>query len=334
MVRPKDANLAASVTEAFKRNVSVLVLADIGTLPRDLKERVDEWVKKGGVLVRFAGPRLEKGGDDLLPVGLRLGGRTLGGALSWSTPQPLAPFDDGSLFAGLAMPPELLVNRQVLADPARLGAGREGMGAPEGRHAARHGRQARRGPGRPFPRHRQLRLVEPAAVGPVRGDAAAHYDARPQRRCCRRRRRDADTPADASLTAEVLDPIQVLDGFGTLETAAAHGAGDRGRAHRYVQAERRASAGLLWTGKHPARAQCGRHENGAEAVARPGRRRRAARLRGRDAQPLKPQLLRAALALLFIDIVAVLLLQAGPVRPPPRGACGRRRRRLRRRRRS
>ena len=47
------------------------------------------WVKKGGVLVRFAGPRLEKGGDDLIPVGLRLGGRTLGGALSWSTPQPL-----------------------------------------------------------------------------------------------------------------------------------------------------------------------------------------------------------------------------------------------------
>ena len=44
---------------------------------------------KGGVLVRFAGPRLEKGGDDLLPVPLRIGGRTLGGALSWSTPQPL-----------------------------------------------------------------------------------------------------------------------------------------------------------------------------------------------------------------------------------------------------
>ena len=43
----------------------------------DLMENVDTWVKKGGVLVRFAGPRLEKGGDDLIPVGLRLGGRTL-----------------------------------------------------------------------------------------------------------------------------------------------------------------------------------------------------------------------------------------------------------------
>ena len=73
------------------------------------------------MLVRFAGPRLEKGGDDLLPVALRLGGRTLGGALSWSTPQPLAPFGDDGLFAGLTVPPEVLVSRQVLADPAGLG---------------------------------------------------------------------------------------------------------------------------------------------------------------------------------------------------------------------
>ena len=40
-------------------------------LPAEIKQRVEEWVKKGGVLVRFAGPRLEKGGDDLLPVALR-----------------------------------------------------------------------------------------------------------------------------------------------------------------------------------------------------------------------------------------------------------------------
>ena len=97
------------------------MLADIGTLPHDIKERVEQWVKKGGILVRFAGPRLEKGGDDLLPVPLRLGGRTLGGALSWATPQPLAPFGDDSLFAGLTPPAEVLVNKQVLADPAGLG---------------------------------------------------------------------------------------------------------------------------------------------------------------------------------------------------------------------
>ncbi len=55
------------------------------------------------------------------PWRCRTGGRTLGGALSWSNPQPLAPFDDTSLFAGLTVPPDVAVNRQVLADPAELG---------------------------------------------------------------------------------------------------------------------------------------------------------------------------------------------------------------------
>ena len=52
---------------------------------------------------------------------MRVGGRTLGGALSWSTPQPLGPIEDTSLFAGLPVPQEVTVNRQVLADPAMLG---------------------------------------------------------------------------------------------------------------------------------------------------------------------------------------------------------------------
>ena len=72
------------------------------------------------MLIRFAGPRLEEGGDDLLPVDLRNGGRSLGGALSWSTPQPLAPFEAGSPFAGLAIPADVRISRQVLADPALL----------------------------------------------------------------------------------------------------------------------------------------------------------------------------------------------------------------------
>jgi hypothetical protein len=122
IAKSDEANLATAIDGLIKRSVSVLLLADIGTLPAESKEQVEQWVKKGGVLVRFAGPRLEKGGDDLLPVTLRLGGRTLGGALSWSTPQPLAPFAEDSLFTGLPVPEEVVVSKQVLADPAGLGA--------------------------------------------------------------------------------------------------------------------------------------------------------------------------------------------------------------------
>ncbi len=116
----KEANLAQSLDALLKQNISVLMLADIGTLSGEPQKRVDDFVNRGGALVRFAGARLEKGGDDLLPVPLRAGGRSLGGALSWSTPQPLAPFDEASPFAGLAIPEDVTVKRQVLADPSKL----------------------------------------------------------------------------------------------------------------------------------------------------------------------------------------------------------------------
>jgi hypothetical protein len=69
------------------------------------------------VLVRFAGPRLAQGDDDLVPVKLRRGGRTLGGSLTWEKPQHLAAFTADGPFAGLVVPKDVTVSRQVLAEP-------------------------------------------------------------------------------------------------------------------------------------------------------------------------------------------------------------------------
>ena len=69
------------------------------------------------MLLRFAGPHLAEHGDKLLPVRLRRGGRTMGGALSWDRPARLAPFAPESPFAGLAIPADVTVTRQVLAEP-------------------------------------------------------------------------------------------------------------------------------------------------------------------------------------------------------------------------
>ena len=92
-------------------------MADIGNLTADVEDEVDRWVQNGGTLVRFAGPRLAAATDGLIPVNLRHGDRVLGGSLSWQTPQPLASFSDKSPFAGLTVPADVLVNRQVLAEP-------------------------------------------------------------------------------------------------------------------------------------------------------------------------------------------------------------------------
>lgn len=118
VVSAPNSNIASSVSELLERNLSVLVLADIGQLVESALDSIQSWVNRGGTLIRFAGPRLEKSGDDLLPTVLRKGGRTLGGSLSWSTPQSLAPFEETSPFAGLEVPDDVTVRRQVLSDPA------------------------------------------------------------------------------------------------------------------------------------------------------------------------------------------------------------------------
>ena len=117
---PQDNDTDTAIGKLIAANVSMLVLADVGKVVGPAKEMLGKFLNRGGVLVRFAGPRLEEAGDDLLPVDLRTGGRSLGGALSWSTPQPLGAFEADSPFAGLTIPDDVRVSRQVLADPALL----------------------------------------------------------------------------------------------------------------------------------------------------------------------------------------------------------------------
>ena len=106
-----------NVAELLQRELAVLVLADVGNLPDSDTAGITDWIEQGGVLLRFAGPRLAQNADALLPVRLRGGDRTLGGALSWSQPAQLAPFPAESPFAGLAIPNDLMIRRQVLAQP-------------------------------------------------------------------------------------------------------------------------------------------------------------------------------------------------------------------------
>ena len=107
-----------SVGDLLRRELAVLVLTDVGTLPPEEAETLGRWVEAGGTLLRFAGPLLAQSADALVPVRLRTGDRALGGALSWSEPATLAPFPDTGPFAGLAIPADVTVNRQVLAEPA------------------------------------------------------------------------------------------------------------------------------------------------------------------------------------------------------------------------
>ncbi len=108
---------ADAVTHFLDQNLPMLILADVGTVAGDAHDRLAHWIEDGGVLVRFAGPRLAASDDDLVPVRLRRGGRILGGSLSWDKPQPLAAFSREGAFNGMPVPNDVTVTRQVLAEP-------------------------------------------------------------------------------------------------------------------------------------------------------------------------------------------------------------------------
>ncbi|HWA45294.1 MAG TPA: DUF4159 domain-containing protein [Hypericibacter adhaerens] len=107
-----------TIQSLVQGGLSMLVMVDIGTLTAEETAALKGWVDKGGLLLRFAGPRLaENAEDSLLPVHLRSGGRTLGGALTWEQPAQIAPFAPTSPFAGLPVPDDVRIFRQVLAEP-------------------------------------------------------------------------------------------------------------------------------------------------------------------------------------------------------------------------
>lgn len=106
-----------SADSLITQGVAMLVLADIGGMPPEQQAELTKWVEAGGVLVRFAGPSLANTPDDLLPVRLREGERTLGGTLSWSEPQRLKSFTPDTPLAGLQVPDDVRISKQVLAQP-------------------------------------------------------------------------------------------------------------------------------------------------------------------------------------------------------------------------
>jgi hypothetical protein len=108
----------AELSALIDAGLSMLVMADVGAVDETTAQKLNKWIEGGGVLLRFAGPRLAAAQDTLLPVTLRQGDRSLGSSLSWEVPQGLAAFPETSPFAGLTVDPAIKVQKQVLAEPS------------------------------------------------------------------------------------------------------------------------------------------------------------------------------------------------------------------------
>ncbi|MGF7176801.1 DUF4159 domain-containing protein [Azospirillum doebereinerae] len=292
--------------DLLKRDLAVLILSDIGALTASEAQGVEEWVRKGGVLLRFAGPRLAQHADQLVPVRLRIGDRALGGALSWSEPAKLQPFAAKSPFEGLAIPPDVQVNRQVLAEPALDLADRTWARLADG---------------------------TPLVTSEKRGDGwivLVHTTASPDWSNLPlsglfvdmlRRLVALSGGVTGAASAAALDPVEVLDGTGRLVPPPPTAFPIPGNATASVIGPRHPPG---FYGTDDAR----RALNLSSAVTKieplgalPGGVARSG-YDGRGEVPLKPTLLGLALALLTVDLLIALALRGLLSRPSLRRSAG------------
>jgi hypothetical protein len=102
----------------LKQSLSAVILSDTTLLNAEQKTALQTWVEQGGFLIRFAGANLTANAEDgLLPVTIRNGGRSMTGAMTWEKPLHLGAISDKSPLYGLAVPPDVTVTKQVLAEP-------------------------------------------------------------------------------------------------------------------------------------------------------------------------------------------------------------------------
>ena len=208
-----------------------------------------------------------------MPVELRAGGRELGSALSWEAPQALAAVRLALAFAGLTVDPRDQ-GHAARCSPSPPPTCRTSLGVPRRRHAARHRRPARQGPGRPCSCYRQCRLVESPAFGSVRRDAAAD----PRSRTGRRRR---ELPQSAA-ASEATWPPSRRAGCSTASAISSTPADAEPVAAADIDAAEPSPehpAGLYGRGRRRAGHQsCCRRKTSFAADRRPARRRRTHRL--------------------------------------------------------
>ncbi|HFB55000.1 MAG TPA: DUF4159 domain-containing protein, partial [Hellea balneolensis] len=93
---------------------SIIIMSDRA---RNDSPELVTFVEEGGLLIRFAGPKLAKRKDALIPVALREGDRDLGGALAWEDPQSFDAFPKESPFFGLNIDENITVKKQLMAQP-------------------------------------------------------------------------------------------------------------------------------------------------------------------------------------------------------------------------
>ncbi len=284
----------------LSRELSVLILADHVVADGPEQAMLADWVEKGGTLIRFAGPGMAEHPDALLPGKLLGGDRQMGGSMSWTQPPGLAAFEADGPFAGLSVPAEVRITRQVLATPV---ASQPGAANPVWARLADGTplvTQAPRGSGRIVLFH--VTANADWSDLPLSG---LFVD------MLRRLVAQANGVANSAVEADAipLAPAETLDGFGQPTTPPSTATALRASALATTPVSPRHPPGLYGpqSGRRALNLGAGIRQLEASAPV-PGARLETI---GETAQarPIAPLLMAAALALLALDLLVSLRLR-------------------------
>ncbi|MGI9414625.1 MAG: DUF4159 domain-containing protein, partial [Hyphomicrobiales bacterium] len=238
----------------------------------------------------------------LVPVKLRRCCPALGGALSWSEPQPLSAFESSSPFFGLKISPDINVKRQVLAQPsadladrtwARLADGtplvtaaKSGNGLVVLFHVPANPEWSNLPMSGLFVEmlQRIVELSQGAALG------------------------DGSVPSASAATAAAYTPLRTLDGFGDLVDPPPAAAPIAAEKVATVEPQPQHPPGLYRRGGHTYALNLAKTNASLTALPDPPAGVTAVAYQTAPQEPVRGILLVIAVILLLIDGLAVLVL--------------------------
>jgi Domain of unknown function (DUF4159)/Aerotolerance regulator N-terminal len=210
-LRPYAEITRGDIERLASSGLDAILLPDAAALPAREEEALKAFVTKGGILVRFAGPRLiSAGASATLPAPIAPDARALRGALAWDTAGSLGGFDRTGPFAGLTIPPEARINQVAVFAPTPEG----------GPSAATPQIWARLNDGTALvsaaPLGTGWRVLFHTTAGPAWSDVAFSGLQVSMLRRVLARAASSALPANAIAPTAPLKPTLVLDGYGNL----------------------------------------------------------------------------------------------------------------------
>ncbi len=104
----------APLSDLLKKNLDGLIMIDEA---RNDTQEIQDYIKKGGFLIRFSGSKLANHPDSLTPVKLRKGKHVNQGSLNWNKPTRIEPFKINTPYYGIEITEPIFVYQQILAEP-------------------------------------------------------------------------------------------------------------------------------------------------------------------------------------------------------------------------